>query len=106
MPIVNKVKPIILTTTLTTSLLIAGASETIRITHVIVSCGTTAGTITLSIYDNSSTILGRIFNARSIEANKNLETFDLFLEPNDELRGGYTSASNAEIVICYQVETP
>lgn len=106
MAIINKVKSITLTTTLTTSLLTAGASETIRITHIIVSCGVTAGTISLSLYDNSSITTSRIFNAKPIAAYNNLEVFDLFLEPNDELRGGYATASNAEIIICYQVETP
>ncbi|MEH2138581.1 hypothetical protein [Nostoc sp.] len=105
MSISNKVKPLILTTVLTTSLLIAGTSETIRITHVICSCGTTAGTISLSLYDSSTGTTSRIFNAKPITANNNLEVFDLFLEPNDEIRGGYTAASNAEIIISYQIET-
>ena len=105
MAIANKVKSSTLTTTLTTSLLVAGAGETIRITHIVVSCGTTGGTISLSLYDNSSTTTSRILNAKTIAANSNIEVFDLFLEPNDELRGGYVTASNAEIVICYQIET-
>ncbi len=105
MPITNKTKTLTLTTTLTTSLLTADAGETIRVTHIIVSCGTTPGTISLSLYDSSTTITSRLWNARSITANGNLEIFDLFLEPNDEIRGGYTTGTNAEITICYQVET-
>ncbi|MBW4469283.1 MAG: hypothetical protein KME45_03365 [Stenomitos rutilans HA7619-LM2] len=105
MPVTNKVKTVVLTTTLTTALLTAGSAETIRVTHIIASCGTTAGSLTLSLNDNSGSVLARLWNAKAINANANLEIFDLFLESNDELRGGYTTASSAELTICYQVET-
>lgn len=105
MPIVAKTKSVILTTTTTTALLTAGASETIRITHITASCGSTAGTITLQKFDNSEALTTRIWNDRAITANGNLEFFDTILEANDELQGGYATASDAELVIDYLVET-
>lgn len=105
MPIANKVRTVVLTTTLTTSLLTAGASETLRITHIIASCSGTGGSISLAVVDSSGSVTARVWNAKAIAANSNLEVFDLFLESNDSLQGGFTTATNAELTICYQVET-
>lgn len=105
MPISQKTLCVALTSTLTTTLLIAGAGETIRITHINVCSSTTAGTITLSKVDTSASVTGNIFNARTIAANSNLEYFDTVLETTDVLRGGFTTATGSTIIIDYMVES-
>jgi hypothetical protein len=105
MPISQKSICLALTSTLTTTLLTAGASETIRITHINVCASTTAGTITLTKTDTSASVTANIFNAKPIAANGNQEYFDTVLEANDVLKGGFTTATGSTIIIDYMVET-
>ena len=70
-----------------------------------ISCGGTGGTATLSFFDNSAAAAYEILNARTIAANGLIEVFDLILEPNDQLRGGVTTASNGRIYIAYMSDT-
>lgn len=105
MAITQKTLCIALTSTLTTTLLTAGAGETIRITHINVCSSTTAGTITLSKTDTSATVTANIFDAKVIAANSNLEYFDTVLEPTDVLKGGFTTATGSTIIIDFMVES-
>lgn len=105
MAITQKTLCISLTSTLTTTLLTAGAGETIRITHINVCSGSTAGTITLTKTDTSATVTANIFNGKTIAANSNLEYFDTVLEANDVLKGGFTTATGSTIIIDYMVES-
>lgn len=105
MPVELKTEAFVLTTTLTTPLITAGAGETIRILHLIASCGATGGAITLKKQDTSKNVTVNLWNAKAIAANQNLELFDLFLESTDQLQGGFTDAVDAHVSIEYQVLT-
>ena len=109
MPITNKHKNAVLTNVLTTPLLTAGATETIRITHIAATCtAVNSGTLTLRTIDASATNLStNLLNAVPFTAGKPIEFFDAFLEPSDVLQGGFAGTpTDPHIVIFYQVETP
>lgn len=107
-------KAIVLTSTLTTALLTAATGTRIKITHITISNGATAGTITLSRLDNSSSVVARILNAAPILGNASVsgsgfpqpfEFTEFYLEAGDELRGGATTTTDAEISIDYYTIT-
>lgn len=101
MPTTLKNKGAALTSTLTTTLYTAPATagNTARIEHIIVSSSTTAGSITLSVYDLSATTSYEILNAVSITANGVLELANVILEAGDEIRGGFTTATGSKIYL-------
>jgi hypothetical protein len=105
MPVELKTECFILTTTLTTPLITAAAGEKIRITHIIASCGGTGGSITLKKVDTSKSTTVNLWNARAITANGNIEMFDVFLDGEDQLQGGYAGATDAHLSVDYQVLT-
>jgi hypothetical protein len=105
-------KGAVLNSTLTTALLTASAGTRIKIDHITISNGGTAGTVTLSRFDSSASASYRLLNAYTIAANNattgNLppvELMTLYLEAGDELRGGATTTTDAEISIDYFVIT-
>lgn len=105
-------KGTVLNSTLTTALLTASAGTRIRIDHITISNGATAGTITLSRFDSSANAVIRLLNATPIAANNAtsgnvppLELTTFYLEAGDELRGGATTTTDAEISIDYYVIT-
>lgn len=105
-------KGAVLNSTLTTALLTAAAGTRIRIDHITISNGATAGTVTLSRYDSSATAVYRILNATPIAANNAttgnippLELTTFYLEAGDELSGGATTTTDAEISIDYYTIT-
>lgn len=97
MAITLKAKGAALTTTLTTGLHTASGST--RIEHIIISNGSTAGTVTLSFYDGTTAF--ELLNAVAIAANETLELANIILENADELRGGTTTTTGAKIYIAY-----
>lgn len=105
MAIELKTEAFILTMTLTTPLITAAPAEKIRVTHVIASCGSTGGTITLKKVDSDKAATVNLWNARTITAGGNLELFDTNLDGNDQLQGGFTGATQAHLSIDYQVFT-
>lgn len=105
-------KGAVLNSTLTTALLTASAGTRIRIDHITISNGSTAGTATLSRFDSSANAVYRLLNACPIAANSAttgnvppLEFTNLYLEAGDELRGGATTTTDAEISIDYYTIT-
>lgn len=105
-------KGVVLTSTLTTALLTAAAGTRIRIDHLTISNGATAGTVTLSRFDDSATASYKLLNATPIAANNAttgnippLELTTFYLEAGDELRGGATTTTDAEISIDYYIIT-
>jgi hypothetical protein len=88
-----------LTSTLTTTLYTVPSGKTTRITHIAISNGGTAGTITLSITYNSlsGTPTVEIFNAVAISANSDpKEFFDIFLAAGDVVKGGAATTAVAK----------
>lgn len=109
MGISNKFKNAVLTSTLTTPLLVAGATEVIRITHIVATCtAVNSGTLTLKSVDSSASNLStNLLNAVPFTAGKPIEFFDGFLESGDSLQGGFAGTpTDAHVIIFYQVETP
>ena len=105
-------KGVVLNSTLTTTLLAASAGTRIRIDHVTISNGATAGTVTLSRFDSSASATYEILNATPIAANNAttgnippLELTTFYLEAGDELRGGATTTTDAKISIDYYTIT-
>lgn len=103
MPLDLKTEAFVLTTTLTTPLITAGAAEKIRILHVIASCGSTGGTITLQKVDTSKGVTVNLWNAKAIAANSSQELTDVILDSTDVLQGGYAGATDAHLSVDYQV---
>lgn len=106
----------ILNNTLTTTLLTAAGGTRIKITHVTISNGSTAGTVTLSRFDKSansgSGVVYELLNAMPIAANNAttgnippLEFTEWYLESEDELRGGATTTTDAKVSIDYYIIT-
>jgi hypothetical protein len=105
-------KGAVLTSTLTTALLTAATGTRIKIDHVTISNGATAGTVTLSRYDDSASASYELLNAYPIAANNAtsgnippVELMTFYLEAGDELRGGATTTTDAKISIDYFVIT-
>ena len=103
-------KGAVLTSTLTTALLTAAAGTRIKIDHITISNGATAGTVTLSRFDSSASASYKLLNAQKISANTDpadnpLELMTYYLEAGDELRGGAATTTDAEISIDYFVIT-
>jgi hypothetical protein len=105
-------KGAVLNSTLTTALLTASAGTRIKIDHITISNGATAGTVTLSRYDSSAAVAYELLNAYPIAANNAttgnippVELMTLYLEAGDELRGGATTTTDAKISIDYFVIT-
>lgn len=103
-------KGAVLNSTLTTALLTAATGTRIKIDHITISNGATAGTITLSRLDSSASASYRLLNAYPITANSDpsgnpVELMTHYLEAGDELRGGATTTTDAEISIDYFVIT-
>jgi len=109
-------KAAVLNSTLTTALLTASAGTRIKITHVTISNGAMAGTVTLSRFDKSanggSGVAYELLNAMPIAANNAttgnippLEFTEWYLEAEDELRGGATTTTDAKISIDYYTIT-
>ncbi len=88
-----------LNSTLTTVLYTVPNNTVARITHLTISNGSTAGTITLSIEDTSASTTANIFNAKAITANDLLEFFDAILEAGDKIKGGATTTTGAQYII-------
>lgn len=88
-----------LTSTLTTALYTVPSGKNARISHIIVSNGGTAGTVTISVTYNSlsGTPTVEIFNGVSIAANAQpVEIFDLILAAGDVIKGGATTTAVAK----------
>jgi len=109
-------KGAVLNSTLTTAHLTAAVGTRIKITHVTISNGATAGTITLSRFDKSANsgagVTYELLNAMPIAANNAttgnippLEFTEWYLEAEDELRGGATTTTDAKISIDYYIIT-
>lgn len=105
-------KGAVLNSTLTTALLTASAGTRIKITHITISNGATAGTVTLSRFDTSASATYELLNAMPIAANNAttgnippLEFTEYYLEAGDELRGGSTTTTDAKISIDYYTIT-
>lgn len=86
-----------LTSTLTTTIYTAPASTITRIEHIIISNGSTAGTVTLSIFDGTTTT--EILNAYPIAANKTLEIANIILNTGNTIRSGATTTTGAKITL-------
>lgn len=105
-------KGAVLNSTLTTNLLEAAAGTRIKIPHITISNGTTAGTVTLSRYDSSAGTVYEILNAMPIAANNAttgnippLEFTEYYLEAGDQIRGGAITTTDAKISFDYYVIT-
>lgn len=105
-------KGAVLNSTLTTALLVAATGTRVKITHATISNGATAGTVTISRFDTSVTATYRLLNAMPIAANNAttgnippLEFTEWYLEAGDELRGGATTTTDAELSLDYYVIT-
>ena len=109
-------KGAVLNSTLTTSLLTAATGTRVKITHATISNGATAGTVTISRFDTSANsgagVNYRQLNAMPIAANDAttgnippLEFTEWYLEAGDELRGGATTTTDAELSLDYYVIT-
>lgn len=105
-------KGAVLNSTLTTVHLTAAVGTRIKINHVTISNGATAGTVTLSRYDKSANTVYELLNAMPIGANNAttgnippLEFTEWYLEAEDELRGGATTTTDAKLSIDYYIIT-
>lgn len=97
MAVTLKAKGATLSSTLTTTLHTASGST--RMEHIIISNGSTAGTITLSFYDGTTAF--ELLNAVAIAANETIELANIILENADEIRGGATTTTGAKIYMAY-----
>lgn len=86
-----------LTSTLTTTIYTCPAATITRLEHLIISNGSTAGTVTVSI-SRSSTVR-ELLNAYTITANGIIELFNIILEAGDILQAGATTTTGAKITL-------
>lgn len=101
MPTTLKNASATLTTTLTTAIYTApsGSGNTARVEHIVISNSSTAGTITLSVFDSSANTTTELLNAVSITANGVLELANIILEASDQIRAGYATAVGSKIYL-------
>lgn len=106
MAVVQKVLTGVLTTTLTTVLYTAPALTRVEIQLLRFSVSSAGGTITSSILDASTTVVGHLAQGQAIDKDNPIELSGLRLEENDVLRGGYgAAAAGAEFVLVYSEHT-
>lgn len=77
----------------------APAATKTRVGHIIISNGSTAGTITLQVLDNSASATKKLLNAKAIAANDVVEIFDLILEAGDKLQASAATTTAADITV-------
>lgn len=109
MPIKLKLFATTLTNLLTTPLLVSGPNETIRILRLAATCTVVnGGKLTLKVVDSSGSSQAiNLLNATPFMSGYPIELYDVFLEANDSLLGGFTGMpTDAHLVISYSSETP
>jgi hypothetical protein len=77
----------------------APAGNTVRIEHIVISNGSTAGTVTVKFRDSSSSTDYELLNGVTIEANGVLELADIILEAGDSIRASAATTTGAKITI-------
>jgi len=75
------------------------ASTTTRVSHVVISNGSTAGTITLSFFDNSGSTAYELLNGVAIAANETIEFYDVLLEAADKIQASAATTTGAKITL-------
>jgi hypothetical protein len=70
-----------------------------RVEHLVISNGSTAGTITVKITDTSASVTRLLLNAVPITANGTIEFFNFVLETGDILLASAATTTNANILL-------
>jgi hypothetical protein len=77
----------------------APASTTTRLEHLVISNGSTAGTVTVKFRDSSASTDYELLNGVAIEANGVLELADLILETGDSIKASAATTTGAKITL-------
>jgi len=81
-------------------IVVASSGTTARISSIIVSNGTTGGSLTIKFYDSSSTNTRILANTITLSANTQLKlTEPIFLEENDKLIASASTTTDAQISV-------
>jgi hypothetical protein len=106
MAVVHKILTGTLTTTLTTVILTAPAVTRIEIQVLRFTVSSAGGSITSSVLDTSTTVVGHLLQAHAIDKDNPIELNGIRLEADDVLRGGFgNAAAGAEYYIAYTEHT-
>ena len=74
-------------------------STTTRVSHIVISNSTTAGTVTLSFFDDSSATAYELLNGVAIAANETIEFYDVLMEASDKIQASAATTTGAKITI-------
>jgi len=81
-------------------IVVASLATTVRISSIIISNGTTGGSLTIKFYDSSTTTTRILANAITLTASTQLKlTEPIFLEENDKLIASATTTTDAQISV-------
>ncbi|MEG3437665.1 hypothetical protein V0288_11095 [Pannus brasiliensis CCIBt3594] len=82
-----------------TSVYTAPTATTTRVEHLIISNGSTPGTVTVVFYDSSAAVGYELINGVSIAANGVLELANIILDPGDQIRAAAITTTDAKITL-------
>lgn len=97
-----------LTTTLTTAHLVCPADKVLKINNIVTANidGTDAVNISITFYDSSAVTSYALASTIALPANSTLVVLakdsSIYLEEGDEIRGGASADSDAQIIISYE----